>query len=288
MASYQKQKKEIPLMPQPRRATRFPLAVLSLEGRTLQSGLHHAMPAAHPAIIGQVQPSLATNPAGVAAISAALSGGMGSEWVKLIRSEVKNLGSVLAGFLSGRITAYSIPGLVAQTPSVQPAFTGQPYDQLLPTLAGASVFKGNVIEMGAIMRGPFHDPATSYYVFALDRGAGSHLGPVFASHGSITPDTIVTLTVGPYGSSATGTITDLTTGVVSPISASSIRIEGSVIRAYLSTSSFPSKGLALSKYRFAFWTQTQPGTDISTVASFAPANSMTPIGVLKSVPATRG
>ena len=128
-------------MPQPRRATRFPLAVLSLEGRTLQSGLHHAMPVAHPAIIGQAQPNLATNPAGIAAISAALSGGMGSEWVKLIRSEVKNLRSVLAGFLSGRITSYSIPGLVAQTPSVQPAFAGQPYDQLLPTLAGASVLK---------------------------------------------------------------------------------------------------------------------------------------------------
>ncbi|MGO9597414.1 MAG: hypothetical protein ACLP7Q_05275 [Isosphaeraceae bacterium] len=96
-------------MPQPRRATRFPLAVLSLEGRTLQSGLHHAMPVAHPAIIGQAQPSLATNPAGVAAITAALSGGMGSEWVKLIRSEVKNLRSVLAGFLSGRITAFPFP-----------------------------------------------------------------------------------------------------------------------------------------------------------------------------------
>jgi hypothetical protein len=246
------------------------------------------MPVAHTAINGQVHPSLTTDPAGVAAITAALSGGMGSEWIKLIRSEVKNLGSVLAGFLTGRITAYSIPGLVAQTPSVQPAFIGQPYDQLLPTLAGASVFKKNVLELGAIMRGPFHDPATSYYVFALDRGAGSRLGPTFASHSSVTPDTLVTLTVGPYGSSATGTITDLTTGSVQSISASSIRIEGPVVRAFLSTSSFPSKGLPLSKYRFAFWTQTQPGTDINTVASFAPRASMVPIGVLKSVAVTRG
>ncbi|MBV8488634.1 MAG: hypothetical protein JO161_10180, partial [Planctomycetaceae bacterium] len=244
-------------MPQPRRATRFPLAVLSLEGRTLQSGLQHAMPVAHPVIISHAHPNFATNPAGVAAITSALSGGMGSEWVKLIRSEVKNLGAVLAGFASGRFSAYSIPGLVAQTPSVQPGFTGQPYDQLLPTLAGAGVFKGNVLELGAIMRGPFHDPATSYYVFALDRGAGSQLGPVFSGRPGITPDTIVTLTVGPYGSSATGTINDLTTGVVSPISASNIRIEGPVIRACLSTSSFPSKGLPLTKYRFAFWTQTQ-------------------------------
>jgi hypothetical protein len=195
---------------------------------------------------------------------------------------------VLAGFLTGRITAYSIPGLTAQTPSVQPSFNGQPYDQLLPTLAGASVFKGNVLELGAIMRGPFHDPATSYYVFALDRGAGSRLGPYFSSHASVTPDTLVTLTVAPYGSSATGTITDLTTGAVQSISSSSIRIQGPVIRAYLNTSSLPSEGLPISKYHFAFWTQTQPGTDISTVASFAPQGSMIPIGVLKNVAATRG
>ncbi len=60
---------------------------------------------------------------------------------------------------------------------MQPAFIGQPYDQLLATVAGASVFKGNTLELGAIMRGPFHDPATSYYVFALNRGERGQLGP---------------------------------------------------------------------------------------------------------------
>jgi hypothetical protein len=238
-------------------------------------------------LIDRIRPSLQSDPAGYAAIVSALNGGLGSEWVKLIRSEVHNLGSVIGGFVAGKYTSYSIPGLTVKTPNVQPEFTGQVYDQLLVTVAGASVLKKNVLELGAIMRGPFHDPATSYYVFALNRGAGASLGPTFASRPGITPDALVTLTVGPYGSSASGTITDLTSGTTQSIDPSSIRINGPVIRVFLNTSQFPSKGLPIQKYHFAFWTQTQPGTDISTVASFAPESSMIPIGVLKNVAPTR-
>ena len=123
------------------------------------------------------------------------------------------------------------------------------------------------------------------YVFAFNRGAGSSLGPTFSGVPGITPDALVTLTVGPYGSSATGTITDLTTGASQSIPSSSIKIQGPVVRVYLNTSQLPSRGWPLQKYRFAFWTQTQPGNDITSVASFAPNGSMIPIGVLKGVAA---
>jgi hypothetical protein len=212
---------------------------------------------------------------------------MGSEFIKLIQHEVKNVGAVLSGFMSGRLTQYSIPGLTVKTPSVQPQFQGQPYDQLLPTAAGATVLKGNVLEFGAIMRGPFHDPNTSYYVFALNRGAGGKLGPTFPARPGITPDALVTLAVGPYGSSATGTITDLANHTTQAIAPSSISIIGPTVRVFLNTSQFPSAGLPLQKYQFAFWTQTQLGGDITTVADFAPESSMIPIGVLKNVAATR-
>ncbi len=259
-----------------------------LESRSLLSGLSPLISPAHsPALVGHAQPAIATNPAGVAAILSALNGGMGSEWVSLIRSEVKNPLAVIAGFESGKYTTYSIAGLTAETPCVQPAFTGQPYDQLLATVAGAAVFKGNVLELGAVMRGPFHDPGPSYYVFALNRGAGASLGPTFASKPAITPDALVTLTVGPYGSSATGTITDLTSHSTQVIPSTSISIQGPTVRVFLNSAQLPSKGWTLQKYRFAFWTQTQPGNNISTVASFAPGSSMIPIGVLKSVTAKR-
>ncbi len=259
-----------------------------LEGRSLMSGLEPLASAGlRPAVIGQAHPTIATDPAGMAAIMSALEGGMGSEWVKLMRAGVKNPLAVIAGFETGKYTSYSISGVTAETPSVQPAFVGQPYDQLLATVAGAAVFKGNVLELGAIMRGPFHDPATSYYVFALNRGAGANLGPTFASLPGITPDALVTLTVGPYGQSGTGTITDLTTHSTQAIPSSSIAIQGPVVRVFLNTTQLPSKGWPIQKYRFAFWTQTLPGDNLSNVASFAPKSSMIPIGVLKSVAATR-
>ncbi len=103
----------------------------------------------------------------------------------------------------------------------------------------------------------------------------------------MTPDALVTITVGPYGSTATGTITDLATHSTQAISSSNIRIQGPVVRVFLNTSQLPSRGWPIQKYRFAFWTQTQPGNNLSTVASFAPRFSMIPIAVLKSVAARR-
>ena len=258
-----------------------------LERRSLLSGLSPLIrPALSSAMIGQVHRTIATDPAGIAAIMSALDGGMGKEWISLIRAGVKNPLAVIAGFETGKYTSYSISGLTAESPSIQPAFTGQPYDQLLATVAGASVFKRNTLELGAIMRGPFHDPAPSYYVFAFNRGAGASLGATFASRPGITPDALVTITVGPYGTTATGTVTDLTTHSTQAISPSNIEIQGPVLRVFLETALLPSKGWPLQKYRFAFWTQTQPGNNITTVASFAPQTSMIPIGVFKSVSAT--
>jgi hypothetical protein len=137
------------------------------------------------------------------------------------------------------------------------------------------------------MRGPFHDPAPSYYVFGLNRGAGGKLGAAFASRPGITPDVLVTLTVGPYGSSATGTITDIQNGSVQTIDPSSIQIKGPVIRTFLKSTQLPSKGVPLQKYRFAFWTQTAPGRDISTVAGFAPDARMIPIGMARGTAVRR-
>ncbi len=267
------------------RSARF--NVESLEARELLSHIHPLPAAIHrPALVSRYRPAITTNPAGIAAVTSALEGGLGREWVALVHSQIRNPLAVITGFATGKYTSYTIKGLTAQTPTVQPLFTGQPYDQLLATVAGASVFKRNVLELGAIMRGPFHDPAPSYYVFGLNRGAGASLGPVFPSRPGITPDALVTLTVGPYGTTASGTITDLVTQATQVIAPANIKIVGPVVRVYLNTAQLPSHGWPLAKYHFAFWTQTQPGHNISTVASFAPANSMIPIDIVNSVAPT--
>ena len=61
-----------------------------LEERALMShvGPRAAGPA-YAALVRHLPPAIATDPAGVAAIMSALNGGMGSEWVKLIRSKVQ-------------------------------------------------------------------------------------------------------------------------------------------------------------------------------------------------------
>lgn len=251
----------------------------NLEDRALlSSGL-----ASRSAHIGPIS-SIKTDPAAVAAITQAFNGGLGSEWAALIHREVRNPFSVIAGFVSHRYTSYTVPGVVARTPAVQPLFTGAPYDQLLPTVAAAAVFKHNVLELAAILRGPFQDPQPSYYTFALDRGA--HRAPTFASRPGITSDALVTIAVGPYGSAPTGTIQDLANGSTQTIDPAAIKIQGATLRIFLDTSQFPSRGATLAKYRFALWTSTQPGADLTHIPSFA-SDAMTPIAVLKDITATR-
>ncbi len=269
-------------MKRDRRPLNARISVESLEGRALLSGATTA--GLHIAGAGLVHASsIKIDPGGESAILGALQGGIGSEWATLIRREVKNPLGVIAKFETGATTAYSIPGLTFREPASQSQFTGDVYDQLLPTVAGAAVYKGNALELAAILRGPFHDPNPSEYVFALDRGAGARLGPTFASRPGITPDALVTITAGPMGSSATGTILDLTTGSTQAINPSQIAIKGATLRVFLNVNQLPSEGAKLANYKFAMWTQTQPGNDIANVAGFAPEASMIPIGVQKNV-----
>jgi hypothetical protein len=254
--------------------------VESLEGRALLSGATAALPhIPQGALVGRVHAaSIKTDPAGVAAVLNALNGGAGSEFITLIRKH-GGYRQVISGFVSGRLTQYTIPGLAVRTPGFQPQYTGPTFDQLAATEAGALVLPGNTVELAGIMRGPFHDPSPSYYVFGIDRGAGASVGPRFAARPGITPDTLVTITAGPFGSSPTGTITDLTNGSTQTIDPSKIQIVGSTLRVFLDASQLPSGSAPITRYRFALWTQDQQGTDITTVASFVP-DTMIPIGVL--------
>jgi hypothetical protein len=224
-----------------------------------------------------VEHSITTDPAGVAAVLAALRGGAGSEFVKLARRQVPNLNAVIRGFISGKRSSFSTPGIAVKLPDFQELYSGPKYDHLAATLAGAILLKSHQIELGAIMRGPFDESVPAYVVFGLDRGAGGSMGPRFSNRPGITPDLLVTIEVAPHGVSATGTITDLTTGGTTPIDPANIQIAGPTVRVFLGTGELPSKGLKISKYRFALWTQNSLG-DESTVASFLPESTMIRVG----------
>jgi hypothetical protein len=230
------------------------------------------------------EPKIATASSGQAAILNAMFGGAGHEFVTLAQHEVHNIGAVVAGFETGTLKQYSVPGLAIKLTNLQSGFTGQPHDPLSLNAGGAVLLKGKKIELAAIVRGPFTTyPGTTSIVFALNRGAGARLGPAFASRPGITPDLIVTVTVGPYGQSTSATITDLTTGTTSVMSSPIIQVAGPVVRIILPSSLLPSEGVPLQKYTFAIWTETQPGAGIQNVGSFLPEDAMIPVGVETNV-----
>jgi hypothetical protein len=250
--------------------------------------LEHGPRSAAPAEVGA--PRITTDPAGVAAVLNALNGGAGHEFVTLVRREVHNPGAVIAGFVSGRYVIYSIPGLVAKVANAQPLYSGPGLDRMFLTEAGGVLLKGGVLELAAIMRGPFfRNSATTTVVFGINRGEGAALGPSFPGRPGITPDALVTITTGPFGQSNSATVTDLTSGSVHSISSSAIQVEGPVARVLVPISLLPSKGFSIKHYRFTAWTQivqyagTSYPSDITSVGSFAPEDSMIPIGVLTTV-----
>jgi hypothetical protein len=261
----------------------------SLEQRALLSGARiepvHERAAA---LLAHVEERKITDSsAGEPAILSTLIGGNpGHEFAALIEKEVKNLFAVISRFENG-LSAYSIPGFTVKSPpNLQPLYTGLPHDSYALQAAGAVALKRKQLELGAIVRGPFTTtPFATDIVFAINRGAGAHIGPAFASRPGITPDELMTVTVGPDGRNNSATLTDLTTGTTTPISAP-ISVAGPTVRILLPESLLPSKGFALKKYQFAVWTESEANAPIQDVGSFIPENSMIPIGVETNVSAT--
>lgn len=257
-------------------------AVESLEGRDLLSGFGIDRPhGAHAAVIARVHtPTISFNAAGKSAIINALLGGAGHEFVALGLKEVRNPLGVAAGFASHAITQYTVPGIVVKQINLQSGYTGAPHDILALNVGGAVVLKHNQIELGAIVRGPFTTtPFGTNIVFAINRGAGGRLGPYYPSRPGITPDALVTVSVGAFGQNNSATITDLTTGTTRPIAAPTISVNGPTVRILLNSSQLPSEGLKLKRYTFAVWTAMQPNAPIQDVGSFVPEDSMVRIGL---------
>jgi hypothetical protein len=272
-------------MHQHSRRRRTELRLEPLEGRALLSGFAVERPhAAEAALLARLhhrpRASFNFNAAGKSAILNAIVGGAGHEFVALALKEVRNPMGVAAGFANNTLTQYNVPGIAVKQINLQSGYTGAPHDALALNIGGAVALKGKKIELGAIVRGPFTTtPFGTDVVFALNRGDGGHLGPYFASRPGITPDALVTVSIGPYGQNNSATFTDLTTGTTTPISSPVISVVGPTVRILMNTNQLPSEGFPLRKYTFNVWTETQPNAPIGDVGSFVPENSMIPIGI---------
>ncbi len=262
------------------------MAVESLEGRALLSGMTIATERRlDAAILARLEvPKLGGSGAG--AILNAILGGAGHEFVVLAEKEVHNILGVAAEFSSGNHQV-TVPGIVVKTPNWQSQFTGFKHDVLALNVGGAVLLKGKKLEFAAIARGPYTTtPFTNQVVFAVNRGAGGRSAPIFAGRPLITPDALVTVTIGPNGQGNSATITDLTTGTTFPVSPPDIRVAGPTVRVLVPTAQLPSEGFALKHYTFAVYAQLAPTTDFSMIGSFVPEYTMIPIGVETNVAPT--
>ncbi len=226
--------------------------------------------------------------AGKNAILNAIFGGAGHEFVTLAEKEVPNILSVVSRFESGG--NHPVHGARAglQDPELAERLHRVPARHGGGNVAGGILLKGKEIELAAITRGPFTTtPFPTYVVFAINRGAGARLGPVFPQRPTLIPDALVTVAVGPDGHGNSATVTDLTTGTTVPLSPQIIQVKGPVVRVLVSAKQLPSEGFKLQNYTFGVYTQLFANAPYEDTGSFLPENSMIPLGVETNVPPPR-
>ena len=249
-------------------------------------GLKPPHSAAAALVAHQPVTKIVTNPGAVQAIIRAIFGGAGHEWVALVESEK---GHITTEHVGSTIELSAPGGVVEVPPYLLPTYTGGVHDRVAPQAAGAVVLKKNQIELAGVMRGPFTNyVGTDYVVFGINRGAGSSLPPILPSEPWIKADVLVTLAIGPDGSTYSGTITNRITGATQAIDPRNIQVEASVVRVLLNPGQLPSEGLSLHNYQFAVWTETQLNPSIGELASIVPQTRMIPIGVETNVSPTMG
>jgi hypothetical protein len=258
--------------------------VEALEGRALLSGLGAETPRAKvAALVARLNVPGGLNAAGEKAFLDAYLGGAGHEWIPLLNSDLRHHKVQQLG----TTTQFTGKGIVIEDPPyLLRTYTGNVHDRVAPNGAGAVVLKKQ-IELGVIMRGPFTNyNGTDYVMFGINRGKGGSLSAVVPSEPWITADAVVTIAVGPNGSTYSGTIADRVTGASQAINPSGILIQGPVLRVLLNASQLPSEGFPLSKYTFAVWTATAPNPTLPELASVVPQDGMIPIGVETNVRST--
>lgn len=264
--------------PPNRRRLRTHPAVETLEGRALLSVVpSRAGPAGRAFELGRLRLGQAT-PAEQAAVLAALRGGLGREFATLARREIRNVNGVIAGFASGSIRDYSVPGLSIKTKNWQELYTGPHHDQLGALAAGAVLASPRRLVLGAVLVGPIDMPSTNYYVFGLDRGTAG-AGSPFSNRPNIRYDAAVT--VATAGTQAVSVVLDdLATGQSTPLPTSVVRVRGATLVVVLDPRRLAVAGAKpLPQARFAFWTRSA-ATGQENVANFVPESATIPIGVL--------
>ncbi len=159
-----------------------------------------------------------------------------------------------------------------------PTYTGARTGDLDVLRAGVT-FDGTNFVFSSVQNGAVGTTPTGFYVWGIDRGqgtgrfgliSGTGTGGMYDARGVVF-DSV--LAIRPNGTSS---VTDLTTATpsVTNLMASSISVDGNELRAVVSASLLPSRGLAFEQYGFNLWPRDAAApAGNGQISDFAPDNS---------------
>ncbi len=155
-------------------------------------------------------------------------------------------------------------------PSIDPAgdfiasYTG-PQNADLDVLSSQVLLQGGVFDFTATLGGAIGTTDGGFYVFGVDRGAGTaRFGPLASN---VLFDSVVVI-----NNNGTGFTRDLLLGVTTVLAPGAISISGASLSAFVDASLLPSAGFAPSSYTYNLWPRS-PGAGNATIADFAPDNA---------------
>jgi hypothetical protein len=145
-----------------------------------------------------------------------------------------------------------------------PTYTG-PLGADLDVLSTSATLAGGIFSFHATLAGEIGTTAGGFYVFGIDRGAGTaRFGPLASN---VLFDSVVVI-----NNDGTGFTRDLLAGITTILDASAISFDGSSLTADVGAALLPSAGFDPDAYTFNLWPRS-PGAGTATISDFAPDNS---------------
>lgn len=155
-------------------------------------------------------------------------------------------------------------------PTIDPAgdfiasYTG-PRNADLDVLSSRVTLKSGVFNFAATFGDDIATTPGGFYVFGIDRGAGTARFGALAT--GVLFDSVVII-----NNDGTGLARDLLSGVTTIVSPSAISFTGASLSAFVDVALLPSAGFAPGDYTYNLWPRS-PGAGIATIADFAPDNA---------------
>lgn len=269
----------------PRRRREAAPVIEMLEGRALLSGFVAAGRPALAAAIGRPQVEAGSLPQ------------------ELRAARARAFPVAFARPFHGPLTQRIVGGHVSKQPRFYTEYQGPTRPELNGIGAMGHLIQGVGYVFTGRVLGAINPSEPAEYVFGINRGGAK--GPTtinvvtgdavnfsggqsmvqFPRRPNIFVDALVTVAVGPLGTTGTVRLQGQDPGTGTPIPSQNIQINGRDITVLVDPALLPPNGARRVDYAYAFWVRAGGISGPGGVASFVPEYNVTPIGSRMSIPA---